>query len=105
MENMLSTVTTALKAEQQIESCEHCHDAEIPFDWILSEVIAKRGPYEFMLTEPARCPNCKRPITDKTLSGTEGELAIRHVPDSGGKPSTQSQMFSVQVRNLPRVPF
>jgi len=27
---------TAKKAEQQIESCEHCHpdDAEIPFDWI-----------------------------------------------------------------------
>jgi hypothetical protein len=31
---------TAKKAEQQIESCEHCHpqDAEIPFDWILAEV-------------------------------------------------------------------
>ena len=29
---------TAKKAEQQIESCEHCHpdDAEIPFDWILA---------------------------------------------------------------------
>ena len=27
---------TAKKAEQQIESCEHCHpdDAEIPFDWV-----------------------------------------------------------------------
>jgi len=26
----------AKKAEQQIESCEHCHpaDAEIPFDWL-----------------------------------------------------------------------
>jgi hypothetical protein len=60
---------TALKAEQQIESCEHCHpdDAEIPFDWILSEVIGKRGLYEFILTEPARCPNCKRPITEKAL--------------------------------------
>jgi len=29
---------TAKKAEQQIESCEHCHpdDAEIPFDCILA---------------------------------------------------------------------
>ena len=60
---------TVKKAEQQIESCEHCHpvDAEIPFDWLLAEVTAKRGPYEFMLTEPARCPNCKHEITEKTL--------------------------------------
>jgi hypothetical protein len=57
----LVTVDSAIvkNVERQIESCEHCHpdDAEIPFDWILSEVIGKRGPYEFMLTEPARCPN------------------------------------------------
>ncbi len=67
----LVTVDSAIakKAEQQIESCEHCHpsDAEIPFDWILAEVTGKRGPYEFMLTVPARCPNCKHEITEKTL--------------------------------------
>ena len=59
----------AKKAEQHIESCEHCHpdDAEIPFDWLLAEVTGKRGPYEFMLSEPARCPNCKHEITEKTL--------------------------------------
>ena len=59
----------AKKAEQQIESCEHCHPAaaEIPFDWLLAEVTGKRGPYEFMLSEPARCPNCKHEITEKTL--------------------------------------
>ena len=52
---------TAKKAEQQIESCEHCHpyDAEIPFDWILAEAIGKRGPIEFILIDAARCPNCK----------------------------------------------
>src|SRR5262249_37994250 len=51
----------AKNAEQQIESCEHCHsaNAEIPFDWLLAEVTGKRGPYEFTLSEPARCPNCK----------------------------------------------
>jgi hypothetical protein len=60
---------TVKKAEQRIESCEHCHlnDAEIPFDWILAEVTGKRGPYEFMLSEPARCPNCRHIITEKTL--------------------------------------
>jgi hypothetical protein len=57
------------KAEQRIESCEHCHpdDAEIPFDWVLADVTGKRGAYEFMLSEPARCPNCRHIITEKTL--------------------------------------
>src|SRR5262249_53202267 len=67
----LVTVDTAVanKAEQQIESCEQCHpdDAEIPFDWILRDVTSKHGPYEFVLTEPVRCPTCKRPVTEKTL--------------------------------------
>jgi hypothetical protein len=67
----LVTVDSAIakKAEQRIESCEHCHpnDAEIPFDWILADVTGKRGPYEFILSEPARCPNCKHGITEKTL--------------------------------------
>jgi len=60
---------TLRRAEQQIESCEHCHpdDSEIPFDWLLAEVTGKRGPYEFMLGELARCPTCKREVTEKTL--------------------------------------
>jgi hypothetical protein len=59
----------AKKAKQQIESCEHCHfdDAEIPFDWLLAEVTGKRGPYEFILGELARSPNCKHEINEKTL--------------------------------------
>jgi hypothetical protein len=67
----LLTVDSAIvkNAEQQIESCEHCHaaDAEIPFDWLLAEVSGRRGAVEFVLTEPACCPNCKQPITEKTL--------------------------------------
>jgi len=57
------------RAEQQIESCEHCHpaDAEIPFDWLLAGVTGNRGPYEFILGELARCPNYKHEITEKTL--------------------------------------
>jgi hypothetical protein len=53
----------------QIESCEHCHpdDAEIPFDWILAKVTGRRGTVEFVLTESARCPNCKHEISEKTL--------------------------------------
>jgi len=66
----LVTVDSIVKnVEQQIESCEHCHpaDAEIPFDWLLAEVTGRRSAVEFVLTEPARCPNCKHEITEKTL--------------------------------------
>jgi hypothetical protein len=56
----LVTVDSAItkKAEQQLESCEHCHpaDAEIPFDWLLAKVTGRRGAVEFVLTEPVRCP-------------------------------------------------
>ena len=66
----LVTVDSALakNVEQRIESCEHCHpaDAEIPFDWLLAEVTGRRGAVEFVLTEPARCPNCKHEITENS---------------------------------------
>jgi hypothetical protein len=60
---------TLKKAKQRIQSCEHCHphNAEIPFNWLLTEVTGRRGAVEFVLTEPARCPNCKNEITQKTL--------------------------------------
>jgi len=35
--------------------------------WLLTEVTGKRGPYEFILGELARCPNCKHEINEKTL--------------------------------------
>jgi hypothetical protein len=39
----------------------------VPFDWILAEVTASFGPYEFILGEPVHCPTCKHEITEKTL--------------------------------------
>jgi hypothetical protein len=49
------------RAEGKIVFCEHCNpnDSEIPFDWLLMEVTGKRGPYEFILGELARRPNCR----------------------------------------------
>ena len=60
---------TIRQAEARVNSCEHCHpdDAEIPFDWILAEITGKHGRYDFILTESARCPNCNKVITEKTL--------------------------------------
>jgi len=61
-------------AEKEIESCERCHpdDAEIPFDWILREVTGKYGAHEFILTDTADSPNCKRRLTEKTLVEPKG---------------------------------
>ena len=60
---------TLRRAQREIAFCEHCNpnDSEIPFDWLLTEVTGKRGPYEFILGELARCPNCQHEITEKTL--------------------------------------
>jgi len=57
------------RAEKQIESCEHCHpdDAEIPFDWVLHDLLGKPEMTDFILSERARCPNCKREVTEKAL--------------------------------------
>src|SRR5262249_53475395 len=61
---------TIRRAEREIVSCEHCHphDSEIPFDWLLAEVTDKRGLHEFILSELARCPNCKHAVTEKMWS-------------------------------------
>src|SRR5678816_3580404 len=55
------------ESEQRIAGCERCRPehSELPFDWILADVLAKHGAYEFILTEPGLCPNCKSALTEK----------------------------------------
>jgi hypothetical protein len=52
-----------------IETCEHCNpDAEIPFDWILDRVTdSDSSVTDYILEQPAKCPNCHRDILEKTL--------------------------------------
>src|SRR5688572_20607274 len=48
---LISVDAKALReTESQIAGCERCRpeDAEIPFDWILADVLDKRGPFEFI---------------------------------------------------------
>ena len=68
--------TLIRKAEQRITGCERCRgdEAEIPFDLILADVLGKRGPYEFVMSETARCPNCRAELTEKTF--VEPQIAI-----------------------------
>jgi hypothetical protein len=67
---VLIEADTLRKAEKLIESCEHCNPegAEIPFDHILDRVTGfDPAVTDYILEAPARCPNCRREILEKTL--------------------------------------
>jgi len=63
----------ALRAAAEISGCEACSsDAQLPFDWILSESMHREGMYEFILSAPVRCPLCRGLVTEKTLVDRPG---------------------------------
>jgi hypothetical protein len=67
---VLIDAETLRQAEKLIESCEHCNPvgAEIPFDNILDRVTGSDPSVtDYILESPAKCPNCKREILEKTL--------------------------------------
>jgi hypothetical protein len=62
--------TLRLCSRRLIESCEHCNEegAEIPFDNILDRVTESDPTVtDYILEAPAKCPNCRREILEKTL--------------------------------------
>jgi hypothetical protein len=62
--------STVHKAERLIESCERCNprDAEIPFDNILDRLTGSDPSVtDYLLEAPAKCPNCRHEILEKTL--------------------------------------
>jgi hypothetical protein len=67
---VLVGAVTLHMAVKLIESCEHCNpsDAEIPFDNILDRVTGSDPSVtDYVLEKPAKCPNCRREILEKTL--------------------------------------
>ena len=67
---ILVDAATLHEAEQSIESCEACNveGAEIPFDNILDRVTGSDPSVtDYILEEPAKCPNCRRDILEKSL--------------------------------------
>ena len=67
---VLVNATTLRDAERLIESCEYCNPdgAEIPFDAILDRVSHSDPTVtDYVLEQPAKCPNCKREILEETL--------------------------------------
>jgi hypothetical protein len=67
---VLIDATTLHKAERLIESCEACNPkhAEIPFDNVLDRVTGSDPSLtDYILKGPAKCPNCRREVLEKTL--------------------------------------
>jgi hypothetical protein len=67
---MLVDAVTLRDAEKLIESCEHCNEdgAEISFDNILDRVTGSDPSVtDYVLKSPAKCPNCRREILEKTF--------------------------------------
>ena len=61
---------TLRQAERLIESCEHCNEegAKIPFDNVLDGVTGSDPSVtDYILEEPAKYPNCRRDVLEKTL--------------------------------------
>jgi len=52
---------TIRRAQQVVLACETCEpvEAEIPFDWILTQVTGcDPSVTDYVLEVPAHCPNC-----------------------------------------------
>jgi hypothetical protein len=67
---VLVNAATIHEAERLIESCECCNPegGDIPFDAILDRVTGSDPSVtDYVLEQPAKCPNCKREILEKTL--------------------------------------
>ena len=69
-EIVLVDAATLHEAESFIESCEYCNPAAgIPFDYILDRITGSDPTVtDYVLAQPAKCPNCRHDVTEKTLA-------------------------------------
>jgi hypothetical protein len=66
-----------LRAQAEIASCISCNlEAEIPFDWLIRDVVSDRGYVDYIMPLRAKCPNCACPISEKTLVQPKGGVEV-----------------------------
>jgi hypothetical protein len=60
------TIATAFR---HVGACEGCSKkADMPFDWLLDATTGRNpATTDYVMEAPARCPRCRRGITEKTL--------------------------------------
>jgi len=66
------------QAELKIAGCVRCRadESDIPFDSILPDVLGTHGPFEFVMSEPGRCPNCKGALSERALVEPQGGIEV-----------------------------
>ena len=67
---VLVDTVTVRKAQRLIDSCEHCNSegAQMTFDYILDCITCSDPRFtDYLLEGPAKCPNCRRNVLEKTL--------------------------------------
>jgi hypothetical protein len=69
---------TIRTAESKIAGCERCRndESDIPFNFVIADVLKKHGAFDFMLSEPGRCPSCRAELTEKTLVEPQGGIEV-----------------------------
>jgi hypothetical protein len=77
--------TTIRKTESKIDGCERCRndESDIPFNFVIADVLEKHGAFDFIMSEPAHCPNCRAELSEKTLVELQGgiEVGLLSVPN------------------------
>ena len=60
---------TVGEAASRLEGCQRCNPAgsDLPLDWVLEEVTVRTGMVDFMMVEAAKCPTCRKEVSEKSL--------------------------------------
>jgi uncharacterized protein with PIN domain len=54
-----------------------CNDeSDIPFNFVIADVLEKHGAFDFILSEAGRCPNCRAELSEKTLVEPQGGIEV-----------------------------
>jgi len=65
-------------AESKIAGCERCRndESDIPFNFVIADVLEKHGAFDFILSEQGHCPNCRGELSEKTLVEPQGGIEV-----------------------------
>jgi len=69
------------RAQRFVVGCKACNpvESEFPFDWLLDHVTGRLGSKtDYVLESPAKCPNCRHDILEKTLVDAEWSEAAEN---------------------------
>jgi len=61
---------TICTAESKIAGCEQYRndESDIPFNFVIADVLGKHGAFDFILSEAGRCPSCKAELSERRSS-------------------------------------